>query len=168
MILAGDLLARAAAFSPATLHEAMGRTGALPMEIKPIARGMRVCGSALTVRTIGHENLTIHRAIAQAEPGSVLVVDVAGRYEGGYFGEIMTVFAQQRRLGGLVIDGCVRDLVEIERLGFPVFALGLAIAGTGKAGGRTSSACARGFRSASSVSPSRPNASPARYGRRRS
>lgn len=130
-----DLLARVAAFSPATLHEAMGRIGALPMEVKPIARGMRVCGPAFTVRTNGHENLTIHRAIAQAAPGSVLVVDVAGRYEGGYFGEIMTVFAQQRRLGGLVIDGCVRDLVEIERLGFPVFARGLAISGTGKTGG---------------------------------
>jgi 4-hydroxy-4-methyl-2-oxoglutarate aldolase len=135
MILDTGLLARAASFSPATLHEAMGRIGALPMEIKPIARGMRLCGPALTVRTNGHENLTIHRAIAQAEPGSVLVVDVAGRYEGGYFGEIMTVFAQQRRLGGLVIDGCVRDLVEIEQLGFPVFARGLAIVGTGKAGG---------------------------------
>jgi len=36
------------------------------------------------------------------------------------------------KVAGLVIDGCVRDGVLLEKIGFPVFARGLCIRGTGK------------------------------------
>ena len=62
--------------------------------------------------------------MAKASPGDVLVVDVGGLYEAGYWGEIMTVAAQARGIAGLVIDGSVRDADRIEALGFPVFARG--------------------------------------------
>jgi 4-hydroxy-4-methyl-2-oxoglutarate aldolase len=67
-----------------------------------------------------------------AQPGDVLVVSVSGAYNHGYWGEIMSTAARQRRLAGLVIDGCVRDGVLLETIGFPVFARGLCIRGTGK------------------------------------
>ncbi len=69
----------------------------------------------------------------------MLVVDVSGAYEHGYWGEIMSSAAQHRHLGGLVINGCVRDSALPGQIGFPVFARGLAIRGTGKDFG------ARGF-----------------------
>jgi len=124
------LIRRAASFPSATLHEAMGRKGALPHDIKPIAPNMTLYGPALTVSCPPMDNLGIHRAIYLAEPGDVLVVSVGGGYEGGYWGEIMTFAAQQRKIAGLIIDGCVRDRDLIEEMGFPVFSRGLAIHGT--------------------------------------
>ena len=124
------LIRRAASFPSATLHEAMGRKGAFPHDIKPIAPKMTLCGPALTVSCPPMDNLGIHRAIYLAQPGDVLVVSVGGGYEGGYWGEIMTFAAQQRGIAGLVIDGCVRDRDLIEEMGFSVFSRGLAIHGT--------------------------------------
>jgi 4-hydroxy-4-methyl-2-oxoglutarate aldolase len=116
----------------ATLHEAAGRVGALPSGIKPIAPGMRLEGPAFTVSSPPANNLWLQRAIAEASAGDVIVVEVGGHYEAGYWGEIMTVGAQVRGVVGLVIDGCVRDGEQIAALGFPICARGLCIRGTGK------------------------------------
>jgi 4-hydroxy-4-methyl-2-oxoglutarate aldolase len=116
----------------ATLHETAGRIGALPSAIKPVVPGMRLCGPAVTVHSPPGDNLWIHRAIYVAEPGDVLVVHVSGGFEYGYWGEIMSAAAKARHLGGLVIDGCVRDGAILADFGFPVFARGLCIRGTGK------------------------------------
>lgn len=130
--VAREIVMEAQSLSAATLHEAAGKIGALPSAIKPIATSFRVCGPAVTVSSPGGDNLWLHRAIYTAQPGDVLVVHVNGRYEHGYWGEIMSTAAQARGLAGLVIDGCVRDGVLLESIGFPVFARGLCIRGTGK------------------------------------
>jgi 4-hydroxy-4-methyl-2-oxoglutarate aldolase len=128
-------ISRAIQFGTATLHEAMGRKGALPHRIKPISPRMKVAGPAVTVSSPPMDNLLLHQAIYVAEPGSVLLVEVNRGYEGGYWGEIMTIAAQQRKIAALVIDGCVRDADLIEHLGFPVFCRGLSVRGTDKQGG---------------------------------
>lgn len=127
-----DAIRRAARLGAATLHEAAGRIGVLPPGIKPAGRGMRLCGPAVTVHSPGGDNLWLHRAIYVAAPGDVLVVHVSGAVDFGYWGEIMSTAAQARGLAGLVIDGCVRDADLLEEIGFPVFAAGLCIRGTGK------------------------------------
>jgi 4-hydroxy-4-methyl-2-oxoglutarate aldolase len=129
---AADTLLRAARLPTATLHEAGGRIGVMPREIQPVARSMRVCGPAVTVASPGGDNLWLHRALYVAQPGDVLVVHVSAAFDYGYWGEIMTTAARERGLGGLVIDGCVRDADLLEEIGFPVFARGLCIRGTGK------------------------------------
>ena len=126
------LVAAAAPIGSASLHEAGGKIGALPAAIKPVASGMRVAGPALTVHSPAGDNLWLHRAIYVAEPGDVLVVHVSGAYEFGYWGEIMATAAKARGVAGLIIDGCVRDGALLRDIGFPVFARGLAIQGTGK------------------------------------
>jgi len=126
------VVAAARALPTATLHEAGGKIGALPSIIKPIAAAFRCCGPALTVHSPGGDNLWLHRALDIAQPGDVLVVHVSGAYDHGYWGEIMTTMAKARGLAGLVIDGCVRDGVLLEQIGFPVFARGLCIRGTAK------------------------------------
>jgi 4-hydroxy-4-methyl-2-oxoglutarate aldolase len=125
-------LAAARALSAATLHEAGGRIGVMPSAIKPVAPQFRVCGPAVTVHSPGGDNLWLHRALYLAQPGDVLVVHVSGVYDYGYWGEIMSAAAKARHLGGLVIDGCVRDGGILADFGFPVFARGLCIRGTGK------------------------------------
>lgn len=66
-----------------------------------------------------------------APAGSILVVDVNGA-EFGHWGEVLAVAAQARNLGGLVIDGGVRDSVEMSELRFPVFSRNNSVRGTRK------------------------------------
>jgi len=130
--VSAELVIAAREFPAATIHEAAGKTGALPSAIKPVSTTFRVCGPAVTVHSPAGDNLWIHRALYAAQPGDVLVVHVSGAYEHGYWGEIMSTAAKVRGLAGLVIDGCVRDGALLEQIGFPVFARGLCIRGTGK------------------------------------
>ena len=128
-----DLPSELAQLGAATVHEAYGRRGALPSAIKPIDRSFRVCGPAFTVHCPPADNLWIHRAVYAARPGDVLVVGVRGGYtEAGYWGEILSQAALARRLGGLVLEGGVRDVDQIAGLGFPVFAANVCLRGTSK------------------------------------
>jgi 4-hydroxy-4-methyl-2-oxoglutarate aldolase len=130
--VAPDLVQAAQSLSSATLHEAAGKIGALPAAIKPVAPKFRVCGPAVTVDSPGGDNLWLHRAIYAAEPGDVLVVRTAGKFDHGYWGEIMSTAALARGIAGLVIDACVRDGALLAEIGLPVFSRGLCIRGTGK------------------------------------
>lgn len=130
--VAPEVVKSGSALPTATLHEAGGKIGALPSAIKPLDPSFRLCGPALTVHSPGGDNLWLHRALDIAQPGDVLIVHTSGVYEHGYWGEIMNTMAQVRGLGGLIIDGCVRDGVLLQQMGFPVFARGLCIRGTGK------------------------------------
>jgi 4-hydroxy-4-methyl-2-oxoglutarate aldolase len=62
----------------------------------------------------------------------VLVVGTSASTEFGYWGEILSHAALVRGLGGLVIDGGVRDAERIASVDFPVFSAGLCIRGTDK------------------------------------
>jgi 4-hydroxy-4-methyl-2-oxoglutarate aldolase len=127
-----DLLERFSKLSAATVHEASGRKGAVDPAIKAIRRGLRLCGPAFTVQCAPGDNLMLHKALEKALPGDVLVASVGGYPEGGYFGGLMAVSAVARRIGGLAIDGCIRDSEEIVALGFPIFSRGFCIRGTSK------------------------------------
>lgn len=130
--VAPELVKAAARIPSSTLHEAAGKIGALDHAIKPVAPSFRICGPAVTVHSPAGDNLWIHRAIYAAQPGDVLVVFVNGKYDNGYWGEIMSTASRVRGLAGMVIDGCVRDGELLEGIGFPIFARGLCIRGTSK------------------------------------
>jgi 4-hydroxy-4-methyl-2-oxoglutarate aldolase len=117
----------------ATLHEAAGRVGALPSVIKPLAPSMRLAGPAFTVHVPAFDNLWIHRAVYAACAGDILVVCTSGGIEAGYWGDILNEAAMARRLGGLVIEGRVRDSAGLIQRPFPVFSQGVCIRGTVKA-----------------------------------
>ena len=76
----------------------------------------------------------LHKAIEKAQPGDVLVASVGGYYEAGYWGALMAISGMTKKLGGLAIDGCIRDSEEIIGMGFPVFCRGFCIRGTTKTG----------------------------------
>ena len=127
-----ETLNAASKISAATMHEAAGKIGALPSFLKPISLGMKICGRAYPVKGPSGCNLWLHRAIAKADRGDVLVADIGENKEFGYWGDIMGTGSMARGIAGLVIDGCVRDQFELEEMGFPVFAAGLCIRGTDK------------------------------------
>jgi 4-hydroxy-4-methyl-2-oxoglutarate aldolase len=114
----------------ATLGEAAPDAALLNVRLAPLAPGMRVAGPARTVRCVPGDNLALHLAISAASVGDVLVVDYGGSLASGPFGEIMALACQMRGIAGMVIDGAVRDTVQIAALGFPVFARGIDIRGT--------------------------------------
>ena len=122
----------ASKLSSATLHEAARRAGALPANLQALDPSMRLCGRALPVRCPAGDNLWIHRALAVAARGDVLVVDTGGGVEFGYWGEIMATAAIARGAAGLVISGGVRDSRRLIDLGLPTFSACRSIRGTGK------------------------------------
>ena len=117
--------------SSATLVEAAGAHIDLDPRIRSVYHGARLVGPAFTVQGAGGDNLALHLAVLQAEPGDVLVVDVGSAHH-GHWGEVLTVAAQARGIAGLLIDGGVRDTIEIGDLGFPVFSRNNTIRGTSK------------------------------------
>ena len=83
--------------------------------------GTKLCGPVLTVRTAPGDFSKPVRAIDQAEPGQVIVIDAGGRPP-AVWGELATESAKLKGLAGVVIDGAIRDTPEIRRLEFPAFA----------------------------------------------
>jgi 4-hydroxy-4-methyl-2-oxoglutarate aldolase len=131
--VAPELVAAMREQAATTVYEAAGQLGAMEHHIRPIAPGMKLCGSALTVRCQPADNLTLHAAIALAQSGDVIVADVGGAVEAGHWGEITTVAAEARGVAGLVINGGVRDVAPIARRGFAVFAAAISMKATVKA-----------------------------------
>ncbi len=132
-----ELLERFKDQQPATLHESMGKRGALDNDIRPAWFGTRICGSALTVHCRPGDNLMLHKAVSIAQPGDVLVVSADGFTEGGMWGEIITVAAMQKGIRGIVTDGGIRDTMPIHALGFPMYSRGISMKGTTKVTGGT-------------------------------
>ena len=126
------LVAAYARHGSATVHEAMGRFGAMEHTIKPLARGMKLCGPAFTVKAQAGDNVMILRAIRDAQPGDVIVVDCGRCVESGPFGELTATECKTKGLGGFVTTGSVRDSAAIIEMGFPVFSSGISIVGTVK------------------------------------
>ena len=106
--------------SAANVSDAMHRKGWLP-GINSAVPGAKAIGPAVTVWTYPGDWAKPVEAIDQAEPGSVLVVDVRG--EGpAVWGEEATRSCLQQEITGVVINGALRDSAEIRELGFPAFA----------------------------------------------
>lgn len=97
--------------------------------------GLSLAGPAVPISCAPGDNLAIHVGLLHAGPGSVLVVDAAALPGLGYWGEILTEAAQARGVAGLIIDGSVRDVQQLVARAFPVYATGIAAAGTTKSAG---------------------------------
>jgi len=85
-----------------------------------------LCGPALTCACAPEDNLALHAALYQAQPGAVLVCDGTGSKRCALFGELMATDAVNQGLAGLVVAGPVRDIADIGGLGFPVWCTGTA------------------------------------------
>ncbi len=127
-----DLVTGIAKFSPATLHEAQGRRGALDSRIKPIYPGMRACGPALTAACHAADNLMLIAAISVAQPGDMLVVSAGDRPEQGGFGEVLATACAAKGIVALVTDAGVRDGPALQARSFNAFSYGLCMKGTVK------------------------------------
>jgi 4-hydroxy-4-methyl-2-oxoglutarate aldolase len=118
------IVQQAGAYQAAILADVAGRRGALHGRITALRPSMKVVGTAFTVEVRPGDNLMIHAAMSLAQPGDVLVVDGKGDQTAALMGTIMMTACQKLGIAGVVLDGAVRDSLELEEMGFPVFSVG--------------------------------------------
>jgi regulator of RNase E activity RraA len=119
-----DVVRQASEYQAAILADVAGRRGALHGRIRALRPHMKVAGTAFTVEVRPGDNLMIHAAMSLAKPGDVIVVDGKGDQTAALMGTIMFTACKQLGIAGVVVDGAVRDSLETEELGFPVFSVG--------------------------------------------
>jgi len=118
----------------ANVSDSMYRMSAGGARLRPMHKGGRMAGPALTVKTRPGDNLMVHKALDLAERGDVIVVDAGGDLTNARIGEIMSTYAAARGIAGIVIDGAIRDADEIRANAFPVYAAGVTHRGPYKDG----------------------------------
>jgi 4-hydroxy-4-methyl-2-oxoglutarate aldolase len=117
----------------------MGIAGTVPANIlKAVLPGKVVVGPALTLRYVPETKVPKQSmldsakgklgdkdAYAVAKPGDVVIFDNGGRENISTFGGLSTRYAINAGIAGCVIDGGMRDLSEMRRLGFCAWSRGV-------------------------------------------
>ncbi|MCL4169086.1 UNVERIFIED_CONTAM: hypothetical protein GTU68_065136 [Idotea baltica] len=117
----------------ATVHEAIGRRGYLGADILARQPGARIGGTAVTVLSHPGDNMMIHAAVEVCQPGDVLVVANTAPSTHGMFGDLLATSLMVRGVQGLVMDAGIRDLADLNEMGFPVWSRYVSCQGTVKA-----------------------------------
>ena len=93
-----------------------------------ISTGAKIIGTAMTVKELSGdlgeyslEDFRIGEVIDNAESGDVIILDNGGRKISNW-GYLASLAAKLKGIRGVIVHGGVRDVEEIRRLNFPVFA----------------------------------------------
>jgi 4-hydroxy-4-methyl-2-oxoglutarate aldolase len=116
----------------ATVHEAAGRVGVVDLDLVQVVPGSRAAGPARIAVNATGDNSMVHAVIAHAEPGDVLVLTSDEPGPVALVGELLATQAQVREVAAILVDGAVRDLDELRRLGLPIWARWVRASGAAK------------------------------------
>jgi 4-hydroxy-4-methyl-2-oxoglutarate aldolase len=117
-------------YPTATLYEAAGKRGDMSPVIRPIVPNSSIFGIAYTVKTFPSDSTAVIRALDQAPPASVLVIDSGGTNRAAVWGGTSSLVSSMRGLAGCITNGSVRDTDDIIKTGIPVYATGISPRGT--------------------------------------
>lgn len=129
-----SLIAALGSIASPTIADAMNKFGSLTGEIHAIWDEAKFAGSAVPVLVRSGDNLMIHRAINTALPGDAIIINGQGSMQHALVGELMGLAALQVGVVGVVVDGAVRDVTALRKIGLPVFARGACGGGPVKDG----------------------------------
>jgi 4-hydroxy-4-methyl-2-oxoglutarate aldolase len=111
---------------PATIGH-VRTTGFVDPAIRPIYRPRRVIvGPAATLKLAPGDVTHTRAALTELRAGEVLVIDAGGLGPAACWGEMTSLAAKVRGAAGVIVDGCVTDLVEIEEMDVPTWSRGVA------------------------------------------
>lgn len=116
----------------ATVYEAGGRRGYVEADLIQLVQGSCAAGPARTVSCGQDDNLMVHAAMAEVEPGEVLVVTMPEPGPVALVGELLATQARAHGAAALLVDAAVRDVEELARLGLPVWARWIRVRGATK------------------------------------
>ncbi|EWY38313.1 4-hydroxy-4-methyl-2-oxoglutarate aldolase [Skermanella stibiiresistens SB22] len=100
--------------------------GFMDYGIKPLLRGKRIVGTAVTLAIPGADSTLLHHAAGLLRPGDVLVVDRLGDDRHACWGGGVTIAAKAAGAVAGIVDGPCTDLAEIEDSDFPMWARGVS------------------------------------------
>ncbi len=124
--------AEGAGLASATVHEAAGRSQVVDLDLVQIVPGSRAAGPARTVRCGQDDNLMVHAAVAEAQPGEVLVLTMPEPRPVALVGELLATQMQGRGVAAVLVDAAVRDVEDLRELGLPVWARWVRVTGADK------------------------------------
>jgi 4-hydroxy-4-methyl-2-oxoglutarate aldolase len=127
-----DAYAELAALGSATVHEAAARSPVVDVDLVQVLPGSRAAGPARTVRCGQDDNLMVHAAIAEAEPGEVLVVTMPEPRPVALVGELLATQAKHRGVAAMLVDAAVRDVEDLQEVGLPIWASYVRVRGAEK------------------------------------
>jgi len=123
-----ELIDRIRSYRSCDLSDAMNRTQTM-IGIRPIYTPMeRVVGPAVTVNSVVPSIDAGKMALATSRPGDVLVVTAPFSTGHAVWGGNLAFGTKSRGVAGLIVDGSVRDVAEIQAVGLPTFAKEIATA----------------------------------------
>ncbi|GLK46121.1 MULTISPECIES: RraA family protein [Novosphingobium] len=102
--------------------------------LRPLAPGMKACGTIVTLALSGPDGALLHEALSHLRGGDVLVIDRLGDTRHAAVGGVVAAAAMLRGIAGIVVDGPVADLGEILETGLPVWARGVSARTTRRLG----------------------------------
>jgi len=94
--------------------------------------GSRAAGPARTVHCGQGDNLMVHAAVAEAEPGEVLVLTMPEPTPVALVGELLATQAKGRGVAAILVDAAVRDVEELREVGLPIWARFVRVSGAEK------------------------------------
>ena len=129
-----DLSTELAKVPTAAIGDGGDRLGLVDSAIKQTWKSAPIAGRAFTIHTREGDNQALHRALKEVVPGDILVISGGGLTERALMGELIAQRAQNAGIIGMIIDGAVRDVDELAKLNFPVWARAVSPAGPYKTG----------------------------------
>lgn len=128
------LLTRMKKIGSSIFADVMAINNVMDYRVKPVNYSQPLVGRVRTVSLSKGDNLFLHHAIYQVEPGDIIVVDGQDYKEAAYLGELMAGAAEALGIQGIVIDGLVRDKKELGQLKIQIYAKGFLPSGPSKEG----------------------------------
>jgi 4-hydroxy-4-methyl-2-oxoglutarate aldolase len=127
-----DVFSELVSLGSATVYEAGGRRGYVEADLIQVVPGSRAAGPARTVRCGQDDNLMVHAAMAEVEPGEVLVLTMPEPRPVALIGELLATQAKAHGAAALLVDASVRDLEDLVELGLPIWARWIRVRGATK------------------------------------